>query len=130
MTRDLEPPVARGICGTCVRRFDYTDLRFRAQEAWHKPRVGAVMTTFLLQGFRRRDVFIQRAKDEVGIVVDANSALDAIAIAKKILGGMACLFDGRELESAPDEIKRRLMPLAKLEACIVAKPNGADFMIR
>jgi hypothetical protein len=88
------------------------------------------MSTFCLTGFRRRDVFVQRPKDEVGIVVDADSALDAIVIAKKILGGLACLFDGREIESAPDEIKRRLMPLSKIEACVVSKPDVLEFMIR
>ena len=28
-----EPPIARGICATCSRRFDHADLRYRALEA-------------------------------------------------------------------------------------------------
>ena len=35
--RGLEPPVARGICATCARRFDRAELRLRSQEAWHQP---------------------------------------------------------------------------------------------
>jgi hypothetical protein len=88
------------------------------------------MTTFCLSGFRQRDVFTQRTKDQIGIVIDASSARDAVEIAKKILGATACLFDGVEIASAPDECKRRLLPLAQLEACIVPKPDGQDFMIR
>jgi hypothetical protein len=88
------------------------------------------MSTFCLTGFKQRDVFVQHTKDEVGIVVDANDPRTAVEIAKKILGATACLFDGIEIESAPDEIKRRPMPLAKLEARIVSKPDGQDFMIR
>jgi len=88
------------------------------------------VTTFCLSGFRRRDVFTQRTKDEVGIIVDADDPRTAVEIVRKILGATACLFVGREIESAPDEVKRRLMPLAQLEACIVTKPDGLDFMIR
>ena len=87
------------------------------------------MTTFCLSGFRRRDVFTQRAKDEVGIIVDADSALDAVAIAKKILGAAVCLFDGMEIEGAPDAIKRRLLPLSQIESCIGPRPDGLEFTI-
>jgi hypothetical protein len=88
------------------------------------------MSTFLLSGFRRRDVFTQHAKDEIGIVVDADDARTAVEAAKKIVGALACLFDGIEITSAPDECKRRLRPLAQLEACISPKPDGLDFLIR
>jgi hypothetical protein len=88
------------------------------------------MSTFCLSGFRQRDVFTQRTKDAVGIIVDADSPRAAVEIAKKILGPMACLFDGQEIESAPDERKRRLLPLVQIEACVVHKTDGLDFMIR
>lgn len=88
------------------------------------------MATFCLSGFRQRDVFTQRSKDEVGIIVDADDPRTAVEIAKKALGAAVCLFDGREIESAPDEVKRRLLPLSQLEACVTPKPDGLDFTIR
>jgi hypothetical protein len=83
-----------------------------------------------LSGFRRRDVFVQRAKDEVGIVIDADDPRTAVEIARKLVGAMACLFDGVEIADAPIECKRRLMLLTKLETCIAYKIDGTEFMIR
>jgi hypothetical protein len=87
------------------------------------------MSTFCLNGFRRRDVFVQRARDEVAILIDADTAADAIVIAKKLLNGTVALFDGVEVESAPDEIKRRVMLLAQIETCTTTKPE-TEFLIR
>lgn len=83
------------------------------------------MSTYLLCGFRRRHVLTQHRKDEVGYIIDAADPRTAVEIARKILGPSAALFDGAEIESAPDEVKRRLLPLAKLELCIAHMSDRA-----
>jgi hypothetical protein len=88
------------------------------------------MSTFLLSGFKRKDIFVQHVKDEIGYVVDAADPRAAVEAAKKNVGSMVAFLDCVEIADAPDELKRRLKPLALLEANITRKIDGTEFMIR